>query len=89
MQIIINYNSLPLLRGRKAWSHVNLCGPSKRRHAASAAWASKATPKRLRTAPEMAAKAKADRKPPMKAYTDLSKQDVDGLVAYLSTLKKK
>ena len=40
-------------------------------------------------APEMAAKAKADRKPPMKAYTDLSKQDVDDLVAYLSTLKKK
>jgi mono/diheme cytochrome c family protein len=40
-------------------------------------------------APEMAAKAKADRKPPMKAYTDLSKQDVDNLVAYLGTLKKK
>jgi mono/diheme cytochrome c family protein len=41
------------------------------------------------SAPEMAAKAKADRKPPMKAYTDLSKTDVDDLVAYLQTLKKK
>jgi cytochrome c1 len=37
----------------------------------------------------MAAKTKADRKPPMKAYTDLSKADVDDLVAYLQTLKKK
>ena len=36
----------------------------------------------------MAVKAKADRKPPMKAYGDLSKADVDDLVAYLSTLKK-
>jgi len=41
------------------------------------------------SAPEMAAKAKADRKPPMKAYTDLSKADVDDLVAYMQTLKKK
>lgn len=41
------------------------------------------------SAPEMAAKTKADRKPPMKAYTDLSKTDVDDLVAYLQTLKKK
>jgi mono/diheme cytochrome c family protein len=41
------------------------------------------------SAPEMAAKTKADRKPPMKAYTDLSKSDVDDLVAYLQTLKKK
>jgi mono/diheme cytochrome c family protein len=41
------------------------------------------------SAPDMAAKAKADRKPPMKAYTDLSKSDVDDLVAYLGTLKKK
>jgi mono/diheme cytochrome c family protein len=41
------------------------------------------------SAPEMAAKAKADRKPPMKAYADLSKSDVDDLVAYLQTLKKK
>ena len=39
-------------------------------------------------APEMAAKAKAERKPAMKAYTGLSKADVDALVAYLQTLKK-
>jgi len=38
-------------------------------------------------APEMAAKAKADRKPPMKAYT-LPKEDVDALVAYMASLKK-
>ena len=43
----------------------------------------------ITSAPEMAAKAKADRKPPMKAYGDLSKADVDSLVAYLQTLKKK
>ena len=39
-------------------------------------------------APEMAAKAKADRKPPMKAYATLPKDDVDALVAYLASLKK-
>jgi cytochrome c1 len=39
-------------------------------------------------APEMAAKAKSDRKPPMKAYTDFTKEEVDALVAYLATLKK-
>jgi mono/diheme cytochrome c family protein len=39
-------------------------------------------------APEMAAKAKAERKPAMKAFTALSKADVDALVAYLQTLKK-
>jgi mono/diheme cytochrome c family protein len=38
-------------------------------------------------APEMAVKAKADRKPPMNAYTTLAKEDVDNLVAYLQTLK--
>jgi len=38
-------------------------------------------------APAMAAKAKADRKPPMKSYPDLSKADVDALVAYMQTLK--
>lgn len=36
---------------------------------------------------EMADKAKATRKPPMKGFTDLSKDDLDGLVAYLLTLK--
>jgi len=43
----------------------------------------------ITNAPEMAVKAKADRKPPMKAYPDLSKQELDDLVAYLQTLKKK
>jgi mono/diheme cytochrome c family protein len=38
-------------------------------------------------APTMAAKAKADRKPPMKAYSTLTKDEVDALVAYLQTLK--
>lgn len=38
-------------------------------------------------APEMAAKTKATRKPLMKAYSSLSKADVDGLVAYMQTLK--
>ena len=36
----------------------------------------------------MTAKTKATRKPEMKAYT-LAKDDVDALVAYLSSLKKK
>lgn len=43
----------------------------------------------ITSAPEMAAKAKADRKPPMKAYSTLTKAEVDDLVAYLATLKKK
>ena len=37
----------------------------------------------------MAAKAKAERKPPMKSYSNLPADDVDALVAYLQTLKKK
>ena len=37
---------------------------------------------------EMAKKTKADRKPVMKAYTNLPKEDLDALVAYLSSLKK-
>jgi mono/diheme cytochrome c family protein len=37
---------------------------------------------------EMAKKAKAERKPAMKAYTNLSKEDLDALVVYLSSLKK-
>lgn len=40
------------------------------------------------SAPEMAAKTKATRKPPMKAYANLSKEDVDALVAYMQSLKK-
>jgi mono/diheme cytochrome c family protein len=43
----------------------------------------------ITAAPEMAAKAKADRKPPMKATSTLAKEDLDALVAYLQTLKKK
>jgi mono/diheme cytochrome c family protein len=39
-------------------------------------------------APDMAAKAKSDRKPPMKAYPTLPKEDVDALVGYLASLKK-
>jgi hypothetical protein len=39
-------------------------------------------------APEMAKKAKEARKPPMKSYPKLPKEDVDALVAYLQTLKQ-
>ena len=39
-------------------------------------------------ASEMTAKTKAPRKPVMKAYAHLPKDDVDGLVAYLQSLKK-
>lgn len=42
----------------------------------------------LTNAPEMAAKIKAERKPAMKAYSTLPKEELDGLVAYLSSLKK-
>jgi mono/diheme cytochrome c family protein len=37
---------------------------------------------------EMTKKSKAERKPPMKAYTTLSKEDLDALVAYMASLKK-
>ncbi|MEQ1575660.1 MAG: cytochrome c [Vicinamibacterales bacterium] len=40
-------------------------------------------------APDIAAKTKAVRKPAMKAYDTLAKEDVDALVAYLQTLKKR
>ena len=39
-------------------------------------------------APEMTAKTKAERKPPMKSYAHLAKDDVDALVAYIASLKK-
>jgi mono/diheme cytochrome c family protein len=44
----------------------------------------------LRTPKDMAAKAKADRKPPMPAYPaeKLSDEDLDALTAYLLSLKK-
>jgi mono/diheme cytochrome c family protein len=38
-------------------------------------------------APAMAAKTKAERKPPMKAYATLPKEELDALVAYLQSLK--
>lgn len=40
------------------------------------------------SAPEMAAKTKAERKPVMKAYANMAKGDLDALVAYLQSLKK-
>jgi mono/diheme cytochrome c family protein len=43
----------------------------------------------LLTPKEMAEKEKATRKPPMQPFTKLSKTDLDALVAYLQTLKKK
>jgi hypothetical protein len=36
----------------------------------------------------MTAKVKAERKPPMKSYM-LAKEDLDALVAYMASLKKK
>jgi mono/diheme cytochrome c family protein len=36
---------------------------------------------------EMSAKAKATRKPPMKSYDKLPKEDIDALVAYVQSLK--
>jgi mono/diheme cytochrome c family protein len=39
-------------------------------------------------APEMMVKTKAARKPAMKSYATLPKEDIDALVAYLQTLKK-
>ena len=38
---------------------------------------------------EIAAKAKSTRKPPMKSYAKLPKDDVEALVAYMQSLKKK
>lgn len=38
---------------------------------------------------EMAKKAKAERKPPMRSFAKLPKEDLDALVAYLLTLTKK
>jgi mono/diheme cytochrome c family protein len=41
----------------------------------------------ITNAPEMSAKIKAERKPPMKAYATLPKEDVAALVAYVQSLK--
>jgi mono/diheme cytochrome c family protein len=38
---------------------------------------------------EMTKKTNASRKPPMRAYPNLPKEDLDGLVAYMLSLKKK
>jgi mono/diheme cytochrome c family protein len=38
---------------------------------------------------EMTKKTKAERKPPMRAYPSLPKEDLDALVAYMLSLKKK
>jgi mono/diheme cytochrome c family protein len=40
-------------------------------------------------ATEMTAKTKSTRKPPMKAYDKLPKEDIEALVAYMQSLKKK
>jgi hypothetical protein len=37
----------------------------------------------------MTEKTKAERKPPMRAYPNLPAEDVDALVAYMLSLKKK
>jgi mono/diheme cytochrome c family protein len=42
----------------------------------------------ITNAPEMAAKVKAERKPAMKAFAALPKDELDALVAYLQSLKK-
>ena len=38
---------------------------------------------------EMTKKTKAERKPPMRAYPNLAKDDLDAVVAYMMSLKKK
>jgi len=43
----------------------------------------------ITTPKEMTEKTRAERKPPMKAASILAKDDLDALVAYLQTLKKK
>jgi len=42
----------------------------------------------ITNAPEMAGKVKAERKPAMKAYATMPKDDLEALVAYLQSLKK-
>ncbi|MBI4486597.1 MAG: cytochrome c [Acidobacteria bacterium] len=41
------------------------------------------------SAPEMAQKTKASRKPAMKAYPNIAKDELEALVVYLQSLKKK
>ena len=40
-------------------------------------------------APAMTAKTKAVRKPPMRAYANIAKDDLEALVVYVQSLKKK
>jgi mono/diheme cytochrome c family protein len=42
----------------------------------------------LVNAQDMTAKTKAARKPPMKSYAHVTKEDLDALVAYMQSLKK-
>ena len=53
---------------------------------------SKLKPQEIRewivNAPEMQATTKATRKPAMKSYANIAKEDLDALVAYLQSLKK-
>jgi len=41
------------------------------------------------SAPEMAKKTKASRKPAMKAYNNIAKDELEALVVYLQSLEKK
>lgn len=43
----------------------------------------------LITPAEMTRRVKSERKPPMRAYASLPKEDLDALVAYVGSLKKK
>jgi mono/diheme cytochrome c family protein len=43
----------------------------------------------ITTPKEMAAKTKAERKPPMRVYANLPAEDLDALVAYILSLKTK
>ena len=38
---------------------------------------------------DMTKKTKAERKPPMRAYPNLGKEDLDAVIAYMGSLKKK
>src|ERR1700756_5398448 len=69
-----------------------VAGEGNKKGAALDGVGAKLTPDQIRqwitNAPETAAKAGIDRKPPMKAYTDFPKDKVDALVAYIASLKK-
>ena len=60
-----------------------MSSPSAKSPAALKRW-----PVRVLPSTAMAAKAKAERKPPMKAYATLPKEDLEALVAYMQSLKK-